>query len=99
MYRFIRTATVKNAALLPSALAFASQVTAHLNKTYSINMCFGAEQFGSLCIHWHFDADNLDKMQQVNEKLMTDPDYAALLEKYSDVWAEGAMHDTLVRLA
>jgi hypothetical protein len=99
MYRFIRTATVKNAALLPSALAFAAQVTEHLNKSYSINMRFGAEQFGNPCIHWHFDADSLDKMQQVNEKLMADRDYAALLEKYRDVWAEGAMHDTVVRLA
>ena len=99
MYRFIRTATVKNAAHLPSALAFASQVTAHLNKSYSLNMRFGAEQFGSPKIHWHFDADSLDEMQKVNEKLMEDRDYSALLEKYKGVWADGAMHDTIVRLA
>ncbi|UGS90870.1 hypothetical protein KOL96_23515 [Ralstonia wenshanensis] len=98
MYRFIRTATVKNAAVLPSALAFAAEVTAHLNKAYALNMRFGAEQFGSGNVHWHFDADSLDKMQQVNEKLLGDRDYAALLEKYKDVWAEGSMQDTVVRL-
>lgn len=99
MYRFIRTATVKNAAALPSALAFASEVTAHLNRSYSLNMRFGVEQFGCANIHWHFDADSLDKMQQINEKLMGDRDYAALLTKYQDIWAEGAMHDAVVRLA
>lgn len=99
MYRFIRTATVKNAALLPSALAFASEVTAHLNTKYSLDMRFGAEQFGCANIHWHFDTDGLDKMQQVNEKLLVDREYADLLNKYKDIWAEGAMHDTVVRLA
>lgn len=99
MYRFIRTATVKNAAALPLALAFASEVTTHLNKTYGLNMSCGAEQFGCANIHWHFDSESLDKMQQVNEKLMGDRDYAALLDKYRDLWADGAMHDTVVRLA
>ncbi|MCR5891714.1 hypothetical protein E2P84_16320 [Burkholderia cepacia] len=99
MYRFIRTATVKNAAQIPSALAFAAQVTAHLNKSYAMNMQFGVEQFGSPRIHWYFDADSLDKMQQINEKLMADRDYGGLLEKYRDVWVDGATHDTVVRLA
>ena len=98
MYRFIRTATVKNAEALPSALAFASEVTAHLNKSYALDMRFGAEQFGCSNIHWHFASQSLDKMQQVNEKLMADRDYAALLDKYQDIWAEGSMHDTVVRL-
>jgi hypothetical protein len=99
MYRFIRTSTVKSAALLPSALAFASQVTAHLNKTYSLQMHFGVEQFGNLKVHWYLDSDSLDKMQQLNEKLMEDRDYRSLLEKYKDVWEDGALHDTVVRLA
>lgn len=99
MYRFIRTATVRNAALLPSALVFASEVTAHINNEYSLNMCFGAEQFGSPKVHWHFDADSLDRMQQVNERLMGDQDYVALLEKYKHIWADGAMRDTVIRLA
>src|SRR5690349_6755680 len=98
MYRFIRTATVKNAAYLPSALAFASQVSAHLNSRYGVSMRFGAEQFGGAKVHWHFESDSLDKMQQLNEKLMEDREYAALLQKVQDIWAEGSMHDSLVRL-
>ncbi|TAM51752.1 MAG: hypothetical protein EPN57_16640 [Paraburkholderia sp.] len=98
MYRFVRTATVKNAALLPQALAFASEVTAHINKRYSLNMLFGAEQYGWARIHWHFDADSLDEMQRVNGRLMEDREYAALLDKYKDLWAEASMHDTVVRL-
>ncbi|VVE64179.1 hypothetical protein PPN31119_01486 [Pandoraea pnomenusa] len=99
MYRFIRTATVKNAALLPAALTFAAEVTAHINKRYSLNMAFGTEQFGCANIHWHFDAESLDKMQQVNEKLMGDREYIALLEQSQGIWAEGTMHDAVVRLA
>ncbi len=98
MYRFIRTATVKNAAFVLPALKFASQVTAHLNSRYGIHMRFGAEQFGGACIHWHFDADSVDRMQQLNEQLMEDKEYIGLLEKFKDNWAEGSMHDTLIRL-
>ncbi len=99
MYRFIRTATVKNAALLPAALAFASQVTAHINASYSLKMRFGAEQFGGATIHWHFDAESLDQMQQLNNSLMEDRDYLALLDKYKETWLDGSLQDTLIRLA
>lgn len=98
MYRFIRTATVKNASLLPSALAFASQVTAHINKAHALNMRFGVEQFGAARIHWHFDADSLDKMQRVNEMLMEDREYNAMLNMSKDTWAEGSMRDSVVRM-
>ena len=98
MYRFIRTATVKNASLLPSALAFASQVTAHVNKAHALNMRFGVEQFGAANVHWHFDADSLDKMQHVNETLMEDRDYNAMLNKFKDTWAEGSMRDSVIRM-
>ncbi len=98
MYRFIRTATVKNAALLPAALKFASQVTAHLNKNYGVSMRFGAELFGGARIHWHFEADSVDKMQQINERLMEDKEYAAMLEKFQENWVEGSMQDALIKM-
>jgi hypothetical protein len=98
MYRFIRTATVRNGALMPTALMFASQVTAHVNNRYGLNMRFGAEQYGSSKIHWHFDIDSLDKMQQANEKMLEDREYIALLQKFQDTWLEGSMHDAVVRL-
>ncbi len=98
MYRFIRTATVKNAAFVLPALKFASQVTAHLNSRYGLQMRFGAEQFGSARIHWHFDSESVDKMQQLNEQLMEDKEYLGLLEKFKETWAEGSMRDALVRL-
>ena len=98
MYRYIRTATVKTAAQLPAAIAFAAQVTAQLNSRYTLNMRFGVEQFGRGRIHWHFDADSLDAMQKINAQLMEDRDYIALLDKFKDTWVEGSMRDTLVRL-
>ena len=98
MYRFIRTVTVRHNAALPSALKFASEVTAHIKKHYDIAMMFGAELYGSPKVHWHFDIDSLDKMQQLNAKLMVDREYLGLLDKFKENWVEGSMKDTLVSL-
>ena len=99
MYRFIRTATVRNAALLPQALAFAAEVTKHVNARHSVNMRFGVEQYGAPRVHWHFDVDSLDAMQKMNSALMEDRDYIGMLTKVRDTWVDGGLKDTLVRLA
>jgi len=96
MFRFIRTATAKTAAGVPTGLQFASEVAAYLNKRHSLNMKFGAEMFGEARIHWHFESDSLDKMEQVNAKLLQDREYLGMLEKFKDVWVEGSMKDTIV---
>lgn len=98
MYRFIRTATLRTAASAPGGLRFASEVTNHINRRYGLGLKFGFETYGASRIHWHFDIDSADKIQQVNAQLMEDRDYLGLLEKYKDVWAEGTMKDTLVVL-
>ena len=43
MYRFIRSASIKNAACMPAALQFAAEVTDYLNKQYALNMKLGVE--------------------------------------------------------
>ena len=98
MYHFIRTVTVKLAADYPAALQFAGEVSAYLNKTYSLNMKFGMEIFGAGKIHWHFDTDSLDKISAVNTKLMQDREYIGLLEKFKSICVEGSLKDTLVRI-
>lgn len=98
MYHFIRTVTVKLAVDYPAALQFAGAVSAYLNKTYSLNMKFGIETFGTSNIHWHFDTDSLDKISAVNTKLMQDQEYLGLLEKAKGLWVEGSLKDTLVRI-
>ena len=45
MYRFIRSASIKNAACMPAALQFAGEVTAYLNKQYALNMKLGVGTF------------------------------------------------------
>ena len=98
MFRFIRTVTVRYNASLPAALKFASEGSAHVNKHYEMGMKFGAEMYGSPKVHWHFDIESLDKMQQFNAKLMADRDYIGLLDKFKENWVEGSMKDTLVAL-
>ncbi len=99
MYRFERTATVKTAGDLPSALHFATEVTAYLNKRHSLNMKCGAEIFGGASIHWYFDAESLDKVTEVNAALLKDREYIGMLDKAKGIWAEGSMKDTIVGMA
>src|SRR5512136_2136349 len=99
MFRFIRRATVKTAANQAAGLAWAAEVSAYLNKTYSLNLKYGAELFGKCKIHWHFDSDSLDKITAVNAKLMQDRDYGSLLEKSKILWVEGSLKDKVVFIA
>lgn len=98
MYRFIRTATPRNAVNAPEALQFGVQVTAHINKTYGLNMKVGIEMFGGGRLHWHYEVDSLDRMTEINGKLMGDTAYWALLEKYKYLWVEGSMKDRVISL-
>jgi len=97
-YRFIRTATVKTGANAPAALQWAGEATAYLNKTYSLNLKYGMELFGSANVHWHFDTDSLDKASGINAKMMQDREYVGMLEKGKALWLEGSLRDTIVTI-
>ena len=99
MYQFIRTIEAKNAAAIPAALQFAAEVTAYVNKTYSLGLHCGIEMFSSATLHWFFQTDSLDKISALNSKLMKDREYAAILDKAKDLWVEGTFKDTIVALA
>lgn len=98
MFRMIRTATVKTASRSAAAMQFAGEITAYLNKTYSLNTTFGMEIFGASKIHWHLETDSLDKITAMNAKLMQDREYQALLQKGQDLWLEASLKDTLVAI-
>ena len=98
MYRFIRTVTPRNAASIPAALQFSAEMTSHMNRTYGLSMKAGIEMFGDGHLHWHYEADSLNQMTEVNRKLMTDKAYWALLEQNKGLWVEGSMRDRVVSL-
>ena len=98
MYRFIRTVTVKTAANMPAALQFCGEVTAHINKTYSMAMKGGVQMFGCAKVYWFFDVDNLDGMAQLNAKLTQDRAYWEILDKAKHLWLEGSGKDCVVKL-
>ena len=72
MYRFIRSARIRNAARMPAALQFAAEVTAYLNKQYSLNMKLGVGSLDQPTIHWHFELDSADDLETLNDKLAED---------------------------
>ena len=98
MYRFIRTARPMTVAELAPAMQWAGEVTAYVNKTYAINLKYGVDLFGKGRIHWHFDADSLDKITGMNARMMQDRDYQGLLAKGKSLWLEGSYEDTIVAI-
>ena len=98
MFRFERKATVKNVADMPAAVQFAAEVTAYLNKAYSLNMKFGVEVFGTPSIHWTYDFESVDKSVQLNAALLQDRAYLEMLSKARGLWIDGSAKDTIVTL-
>jgi hypothetical protein len=98
MYRFMRTATVKNAAHLPAAIQFGAELNGYLNKTYNINLRVGVEMFGGATLHWQLDAESLDSMNTLNTKMLQDQQYIGMLEKMKDIWVDGTLKDTIVAM-
>jgi hypothetical protein len=98
MYRFTRSVATKNAAGMATAIPFATEITAYLNKTYNMRMTVGVEMFGHNRIHWSYDAPTLDAMAEHNTKLMQDRTYWEILTKAAGIWLEGSMKDRVVKL-
>ncbi|NBO76717.1 MAG: hypothetical protein EBV28_06885 [Betaproteobacteria bacterium] len=98
MYRFIRIAQPRNADHVPAALQFSTELTAHMNRTYSLSMKAGIEMFGDGHLHWHYEADSIHQVTEINRRLMMDRAYLALLEKNTNLWVEGSMKDKVVSL-
>jgi hypothetical protein len=96
MYRYSRTVTIKNGASMPPALRAGAEVTAHLNKTYGLQMQIGAEFFGDLKIHWTCDIQNLDSMPQLNSKLLQDKAYWEIMEKIKPFVLDGSVQDRVI---
>ncbi len=98
MYLFIRSVRARNASSVPPAIRFASGICDYVNKTYQAKMRFGVEVFGHPKINWMIDFESVDAALSMNQKMMTDPEYHALLEKANDLWVAGSMKDRLIRM-
>ena len=98
MFKFTRKATVVNAADLPAAIGWAMEVNGYLKKTYQIDVTAGVELFGTPTVHWYFETDSLDKISALNQKMLQDKTYVALLEKARQLWLAGTMKDEIVQL-
>ena len=44
-------------------------------------MKFGVEMFGAVRVHWYFDAESLDEINQLNTTLLQDREYFEILNK------------------
>ena len=97
MFFFMRRATVRNVADLPAAIGWAIELNGYVNKTYNIHLKSGIELFGTPTIHWQFEVDSLDKITALNQKLLQDRMYVALLEKAKAYWLDGSLKDDIVQ--
>jgi hypothetical protein len=96
MYRFTRTVTLQNATVLPQAIGWVMELNGYLNKNYKVNLKSGMEMFGSLNIHWEMEIDSLDKLSELNTKLISDKAYFQMLEKGKEFWINGSLKDQVV---
>ena len=98
MYRFTRSALVKNAAGMPAAIQLANRICAHVNELNGMKMKVGVEMFGSTRIHWSYEVCSLEEVAQLNAKLMQDHLYWEMLEQTKALWADGSMRDTITKM-
>jgi len=98
MHLFIRCVTIQHAAQAAAAMRFANEVCAYVNKTYQVKMRCGMEVFNHLRIHWLLDMDSADAGMAMNQKMMADAAYQALLDKGREYWVQGSLKDRLIRL-
>ncbi len=96
MYRVLRTWTAKPGAEFPATFQWAAEVTGYINRTYSANLRFGFETFGPATIHWHWESDSLDKIQEFNRKLMQDREYWTIVGKAKGLFLDDKWKDTLI---
>ena len=96
MYRFTRYATLHNVAVVPQAIGWSMELCGYLNKTYKINVKAGMEMFAGLNIHWEMEIDSLDRLSELNTKLISDKTYFAMIEKGKEFWVNGSLKDQVV---
>ncbi len=96
MYRFTRYATLQTGAVVPQAIGFAMELCGYLNKTYKVQVKAGMEMFGGMNLHWEMEIDSLDKLSEINTKLISDKAYWSMIEKGKDFWVEGSLRDQIV---
>lgn len=98
MFRFIRTATICNAAHTPAAVGFARELTGYLNKKYDLQLQVGVEMFDQLRMHWHFEVDKIEDVARLNQQLMEDKNYWKMLDGAKQYWVDGTLKDTIVNI-
>lgn len=72
------------------------EINGFLLKNYNIQVKAGVELFGTPTIHWQFEIDSLDKLAALNQKMLQDKTYVAMLEKARQYWLDGSLKDGIV---
>ena len=99
MSQFTRRVALRDASLLPRAKAVAYELNRHLANTHKIKVHVGTPVDGSSSsMVWLFDAPSFDGLEDLNERLLQDQDYWALIEKNRDLWVSGPKRDGIVNL-
>ncbi len=96
MYRFTRYATLVNVSVVPQAIGWSMELCGYLNKTYKINVKAGVELFNKLNIHWEMESDSLDRLSELNTKMISDKTYFSMIEKGKEFWVDGSLKDQIV---
>ena len=80
-------------------IQFAKEIADFVNTKYApASVQVYSELFGELnTIYWHTDYDDLAALEEIHAKLIADPEYQAIVDKGSDIFIEGSLHDNLMK--
>ncbi len=97
MVRFQRTARAKGGKFL-EAMQFAKEVAGYLNDKYApVSIQVYSELFGDVnTIYWYVDYKDLATIEGINAQLLADQGYWAIVNKATDLFIEGSVHDALM---
>ncbi|MCK9382443.1 MAG: hypothetical protein M0P95_15445 [Sulfuritalea sp.] len=97
MIRFVRTAAIAPGKL-GSALAFAKQISAYLEKQHELKLEVMTPIGGNPHrVAWRAEYANLAVMEQTQAKLMADSKYLELLASGGDNFIAGSLNDSIWR--
>jgi len=98
MYRLQRTGNISRGKAL-EARQWAKEVAEYINKHYApVSVQAYSEIFGDIGrVHWYADAEDLATIEGFNAHLLMDQGYQALINKSTDLFVEGSIHDRLIQ--
>lgn len=98
MIYFLRSATIAQGKMA-DAISFAREIAAFIKKKMGLTVSIGMPVGGQASrIGWFVEYENLAQLDEMQTKLLQDPEYLALVTKGADNFVAGSLQDNIWRI-